>query len=153
MVFVSKCVRQSCVFIAHMLCLLRRVDQPHHHINLNAEFRKDIRWWYCFIRQYNGVTIINVSDWSSPGAVFTMDACLTGCGGICAQQFFHASFPDCLDINCLELLTIVVALKLWGARWSGLRLTIRCDNAVAVIVKNEHKTIFCLLVCLPKKFL
>lgn len=33
-------------------------------------------------------------------------------------------------------MTIIVALKLWGLRWSGLRLTVRCDNAVAVTVLN-----------------
>ena len=73
--------------------------------------------------------------------MFTTDACLTGCGGLCGDQYFHAAFPSfvvqqTLDINCLELLTIIVALKLWGLRWSGLRLTVRCDNAVAVTVLN-----------------
>lgn len=69
LVFVSKCVRQSRVFIARMLCLLRRVALPHHRINLNAEFRRDIQW--CSgARQFNGVTVINVSDWSSPGECF-----------------------------------------------------------------------------------
>ena len=74
--------------------------------------------------------------------VFTSDACLTGCGGICAHQYFHAVFPDfvlsqALDINCLELLTIVVALKLWGHLWRGLRLTVRCENFVAVTALNS----------------
>ena len=45
-----------------------------------------------------------------------------------------------LDINCLELLTIIVALKLWGSRWSGLRLSVRCDNEVAVTVLNTGLT-------------
>ena len=44
-----------------------------------------------------------------------------------------------LDINCLELLTIIVALKLWGPRWKGLRLTVRCDNEVAVTVLNTGR--------------
>ena len=85
--------------------------------------------------------MISTAQWSSPGEVFTTDACLTGCGGLCGDQYFHAAFPSfvvqqTLDINCLELLTIIVALKLWGLRWSGLRLTVRCDNAVAVTVLN-----------------
>lgn len=45
LVFVSKCVRQSRVFIARILRLLRSVKFNHHHINLNYEFRKDIQWW------------------------------------------------------------------------------------------------------------
>ena len=83
--------------------------------------------------------MISIAQWSSPGAVFTMDACLTGCGGLCGDQYSHGVFPSyvvqqTLDINCLELLTIIVALKLWGSRWYGLRLSVRCDNEVAVTV-------------------
>ena len=40
LVFVSKCVRQSRVFIARILRLLRKVTFNHHHINLNSEFRR-----------------------------------------------------------------------------------------------------------------
>ena len=88
--------------------------------------------------------MISTAQWSSPGEVFTTDACLTGCGGLCGDQYFHAAFPSfvvqqTLDINCLELLTIIVALKLWGLRWSGLRLTVRCDNEVAVTVLNTGR--------------
>ena len=144
LVFVSKCVRQSRVFIARILRVLRSVKFNHHHVNLNAEFRKDIRWWCRFLRTYNGVSIISTASWSAPGEVFTTDACLVGCGGICAKEYFHVEFPDfivssSLDINSLELLTIVVALKLWCHRWSGLRLTVRCDNEVAVTVLSTGR--------------
>ena len=44
-----------------------------------------------------------------------------------------------LDISSLELLTIVVALKLWGARWTGLRITVCCDNDAAVTVVNTGR--------------
>ena len=43
LVFVSKCVRQSRVFLARILRLLRSAKFNHHHINLNSEFRKDIQ--------------------------------------------------------------------------------------------------------------
>ncbi|KAK3713260.1 hypothetical protein QZH41_010434, partial [Actinostola sp. cb2023] len=76
LVFVSKCVRQSRVFISRILDLLRRLGRNHHHINLNADFRKDIQWWCRFLRQYNGVSIINTAQWSSPGEVFATDAFL-----------------------------------------------------------------------------
>ena len=72
----SKCVRQSRVFIARILRLLRSVKFNHHHINLNSEFRKDLQWWRRFLRVYNGVSLISTNDWSSPGEVFTTDACL-----------------------------------------------------------------------------
>ena len=144
LIFISKCVRQSPIFITRILILLRKVHFNHHHVNLTAEFRKDIAWWRRFLRAYNGVSMISTAQWSSPGEVFTTDACLTGCGGLCGDQYFHAVFPSfvvqqTLDINCLELLTIIVALKLWGSRWSGLRLSVRCDNEVAVTVLNTGR--------------
>ena len=85
------------------------------------------------MRAYHGVSMITSNNWSSPGEVFTTDACLTGCGGICACYYFHVEFPEFisiqrLDINYLELLTIVVALKLWGHLWRGFRLTVRRDK-------------------------
>ena len=88
--------------------------------------------------------MISTAQWSSLGEVFTTDACLTGCGGLCGDQYFHAVFPSfvvqqTLDINGLELLNIIVALKLWGLWWSGLRLTVRCDNTVAVTVLNTGR--------------
>ena len=88
--------------------------------------------------------MISTAEWSSPGAVFTTDACLTDCGGLYGDQCFHAVFPSfvvlqTLDINCLELLTIIVGLKLWGLRWPGLRLSVRCDNEVAVTVLNTER--------------
>ena len=88
--------------------------------------------------------MITTSQWSSPGEVFSTDECLTGCGGLCGDQYFYAVFPSLvvqqtLDINCLELLTITVALKLWGSRWYSLRLLVRCDDAVAVTVLNTGR--------------
>ena len=62
--------------------------------------------------------------------------------GYCSHQHFHAVFTDfdlsqVLDINSLELLTIVVALELWVHLWRGLRLTVRCENFVPVTALNS----------------
>ncbi|XP_048587239.1 uncharacterized protein LOC116601447 [Nematostella vectensis] len=76
LVFVSKCVRQSRVFISRLLSLLRTVQYNHLHVKLTAEFRKDIIWWCHFLREYNGVSMIKTTSWSSPGEVFSTDACL-----------------------------------------------------------------------------
>ena len=55
---------------------------------------------------------------------------------VCDDQYFHGVFlsfisEQHLEISSLELLTIVVALKLWGARWTGLRITVLCHNEAA----------------------
>ena len=93
LVFVSKCVRQSRVFIARILALLGKLRHNHHHANLTAELRKDLVWSCCFLREYNGVSMINIAKWTSPDPVFSTDASLAGCGGVCDDQYFHGVFP------------------------------------------------------------
>ncbi len=71
---------------------------------------------------------------------------LKGCGAWHeGRQFFHCSFPSFiqdkgLDINCLELLTIIVACKVWGKSWKGERLVVHCDNLVSVNVINSDRS-------------
>ena len=92
--FVSKCVRNSRIFLMRIIDLLKRLKHNHHHVSLNKEFRKDISWWLDFVAVYNGVSIISDASWSAPDCVFATDACLTGCGGICGSSVFHAPFPE-----------------------------------------------------------
>ena len=143
--FVSKCVRQSRIFLMRLLDLLRSVKRNHHHVNVTSECRKDIKWWKEFLPQFNGVSIIYTSCWSSPDEVFATDACLTGCGGCSGSRIFHKEFPaDVLVqfpfIHQLECLAILVAVRLWGSAWKGLRLTVFCDNEAVVQVLNSGKT-------------
>ena len=59
---------------------------------------------------------------------------------LCAFLFSCGVSRVHLNPASLELLTIVVALKLWGHLWRGLRLTVRCDNEVAVTALNSGLT-------------
>lgn len=142
--FVSKCVRQSRLFLARILAMLRTVKRNHHHVKLSKEFFRDIHWWLRFIHVYNGVSIIPTSAWSSPDAVFATDACLSGCGGLTCHQFFHIEFPRKVkdkfpSIHHLEVLAILLAARLWGSQWRGLRLLVYCDNAAVVSSLNSGR--------------
>ncbi len=72
--------------------------------------------------------------------IFAKDACLKGCGGWNSnRQFFHTSFhvdilQKGLHINALELLTIIVACKIWGHQWAGKLLLVKCDKEASVTV-------------------
>lgn len=143
--FVSKCVKNSRIFLMRIIDLLKRLKNNHHRVSLNKEFRKDISWWLDFVAVYNGVSIISDASWSAPDCVFATDACLTGCGGICGSSVFHAPFPEWVlqqfsAIHQLEFLALLVAIRLWGARWAGLRVQVYCDNAAVVTVINSGKT-------------
>ena len=142
--FVSKCVRQSRLFLTRILALLRTVKRNHHHIRLSREFYPDIHWWLRFIRVYNGISVIPTSEWSSPDAIFATDACLSGCGGLTCRQYFHTEFPPGVtdkfsSIHHLEVLGILLPVRLWGHQWRRLRILVQCDNAAVVSSLNSGR--------------
>ena len=74
------------------------------------------------------------------------DTCLSGCGAWfeTKREFFHAEFPEeikkrQLSINALELLTVVVAAKVWGKKWHGMRIVIRFDNETSLTLLNTGR--------------
>ena len=118
LVFISKCVRTSRLFIGRLLIQLRSLKSQRHRFRLNRDFKKDLLRWKNFLCVYNGVSLIPIHDWSDPDIIFSTDSCLTGCGGISHRFYFHRQFPDFitamnLSISALELLSVTVALKLW----------------------------------------
>ncbi len=59
-------------------------------------------------------------------------------------EYFHEEFPSFVKekephINTLELLTVVVACKLWGSSWTGKKILIQCDNEATVTVINSGR--------------
>ena len=56
--FVSKCVRQSRIFLNRLFAALRSLRRDHHRIDLSSDFRKDLIWWMTFVKVYNGVSVI-----------------------------------------------------------------------------------------------
>ncbi len=88
---------------------------------------------------------MSIVDWSEPDSILSTDACLHGCGGVFGRQYFHTGCPEdiieCqLHINALELLTIVIALKLWGAQLKVHRIIVICDNQSSCAVINNGST-------------
>jgi hypothetical protein len=143
--FVSKCVRQSRIFLCRMLELLRSLNHNHHCTRLSSCFHKDLRWWQSFLRHYNGVSLIPSLKWSLPDHIFSTDACLTGCGGLAGDLYFHTKFPKFIlkeewPIHKLEMITIMVAVRLWEHKWKGMNITVFCDNEAVVAVLNSGKT-------------
>ena len=93
--------------------------------------KKDLLWWNEFLPQYNGISMMELENWSNPDAIFRSDSCSTGCGGFWNDFYFHTKFPDFIlnqnfHISVLEMLAIVVSLKLWGSYFKGKRIVIFC---------------------------
>ena len=144
--FVSKCVRPSRAFMARIYNTLR--DMPHTgQVTIPQECKEDLEWWHKFLPKYNGVSLIPQTHWSEIDSIIASDACISGCGAVnhLRQEFFHCEFRDMvniegLHINELELLTLMAAIKLWGATLKGQRFRIHCDNMVAVNVMNNTRS-------------
>ena len=142
--FVCSCVKASRVFMARFLNALRGSSRKRGN-PVTEDMRADICWWVRYLPLYNGITVIKTVDWSMPDELMSCDACLVGCGGWSQGEFFHSTFPKFIEdmklhINSLELLTLTVAVKLWGSKLQGKRFVVLCDNQATVMVVNSGKS-------------
>lgn len=139
--FVASCVRPGRIFVSRLLNFLWGLPRGQV-VKLDPEILRDFYWWAQFLPSYNGISMMPLEGWSNPDAVLATDSCLVGCGGVTESQFFHSTFPEAiarqgLHINALELLTLTVALKLWGSTLIGKRILVFCDNMASVQVLNS----------------
>ena len=107
------------------------------------ELHSDIDWWLFFLSHFNGVSVIPSDVVISNPELFATDACLAGCGAVCFGEYFHREFPEFilakgLHINALELLTVVIAIKLWSLKLAGLSVEPLSDNTTCVAVINSQ---------------
>ena len=86
--FVSKCVRQSRIFLNRLLETLRSFSSEKTKIKLSESFKKDIKWWLLFMEKFNGVSYIPPLLWHEPDVTFSTDSCFRGCGGVCGRNTF-----------------------------------------------------------------
>ena len=142
--FVASCVRPGRIFISRLIKWLKVLykEKPGTLHNIPDFAKKDILWWYKFLPHYNGISMMLYEEWCQPDSIFSSDSCLLGCGGFWQGSYFHTNFPDFilernLNINVLEMLSIIVCLKLWGKYFKSKRIQIFCDNeAVCQVISS-----------------
>ena len=145
MVFVTACVRPARIFMSSILNTLR-ARSSSRFCPLTPENKSDLQWWCHFVPSYNGVSLIKTNPWIHDSLSFSTDACGPGAAGYFNGKFFHTPFPHPImllyghDINILELLTIMVALKLWGTALRGQQVIISCDNENSVFAMNSGRS-------------
>ena len=77
----------------------------------------DLDWFTVFLHTYDGVTYY---DTRKVHETIYLDAFLTGLGGCFNQMIYIIPFPHGYkeyNINHLEMLNVMVALKIWGPLW------------------------------------
>ena len=106
--------------------------------------KKDLQWWSKFLPVYNGISMMQVEEWSKPDEIFSCDSCLEACGGFWMGHFYHARFPSSFSnskfhITVLEMIALIICLKLWGRYFRGKRIIVFSDSNSACLVVNNGK--------------
>ena len=132
LLWVSRTVRFSRVFVARIIAEIRKLEKQSDKTVLSRDIRKDFLWWLTFIEIFNGVELI-----PSPSVNIAVygDACVIGGGGWNPQcsEFFSVPFPEELSspdtpIHIKEFFILILSIKSWGHLWSGHRVVLYCDN-------------------------
>ncbi len=100
--------------------------------------RADIAWWFTFLRSWNGVSLLPAAE---PSQSILSDASGSWrCGATWNGRWFQIPWPPSwvtTSVAPKELVPIVVAIALWGALWTGQRISCYCDNMAVVFSVNK----------------
>ena len=142
----SKVIHASRVFLHRLIDLSTTVRKPEYFIRLNVEALSNIEWWYQFVKDWNGVSILGAIVQAQAYATLTTDASGNwGCGGYSHTKIdvvcFQLPWTGCLPrahISVKELDPIVIAVAIWGHKWVGKTILVRSDNTATVAAVNSH---------------
>ena len=132
LLWVSRAVRFSRIFVARIIAETRKLTKQSEKTTLSREIRKDFIWWELFLVEFSGVEII-------PPVTVSLgilgDACPQGGGSWnpVLNQYFSMRFPEYMcsadtPIHIKEFVVVLLCVRLWGPDWAGQRVVIYCDN-------------------------
>ena len=145
--FCTFTMRAGRQFYSRILNFLRETDgkvNPHKQVILPQTVFQDIQWWRFMIQKVNGISMIPDSKWVGPNRIISSDACLTGIGAWSQGDYLHTRLPQWvikqgLDINTIECLAVMIALKHWAYRLNGVNTLWQCDNRATVDCVNRGR--------------
>ena len=132
LLWVSRTVRFSRVFVSRIIGETRKLQKQSDKTMLSADLRKDFLWWEKYLEVFSGVEII-------PPLTVNMfvygDACVQGGGSFnpLQKEYFSQRFAPYMcspetPIHIKEFIIVILSVRLWGPIWSGHRVAIYCDN-------------------------
>lgn len=118
--------------MARVLAALHRAHQTG--VVPVSELKTDLHWLACFLRKYNGKSIIKLS---SPSKVIGADSCLTGGGstdGLRAYKLVYSpAFGAAHHISTLEAINCLVAMRtLLNSSDRDTTVEVQCDSECAI---------------------
>ena len=151
--FAARVIPAGRPFVSHLLSIAHSVSQLHYHVYLDKDCRLELLLWREFLEHWNGVSVfLEAKVTPAQGMDLWTDSSGTlGFGGYHRGAWFQGRWPhewftngvntSGLSMAFLELFPIVVAIHLWGHKWSGKRILLHCDNqaTVAIIRKGRSR--------------
>ena len=157
LLWISKAVRFSRIFVARIIAEIRKLKYQSEKTVLSRSIRKDLLWWQKYIEVFSGVEII-----PSPTVSYAVfgDACVQGGGSWnpATAEYFSMKFPDYMcssetPIHIKEFIVVILSIRLWGPLWRGHRIKIYCDNDAVCDTCTYQKPKDEKLQCLLREFL
>ena len=138
---VSLCIRPARRFMGRILATLRAA-KDELAVPIDAEFKKDVRWFCEFARATNRRILIEPK---LPVLEIECDACPLGAGAFSPTSYYALSFPttfsDLYHISQLEAINLVLAIKsLVRAEVTQTRILVKTDNMGAKWALSTGRT-------------
>ena len=132
LLWVSKTVRFSRVFVSRIIAEVRKLQAQSSKTTLSSEIRKDFLWWETYLEVFSGVEIIPATTVSQSvlGDAYPQGG---GSWNPVLNQYFSMRFPEYMcspdtPIHIKEFIIVLLSIRLWGQYWAGQRIIIFCDN-------------------------
>ena len=134
--FATKVVRPGRTFLRRLIDLSTRVEQLHHHIDINAEAQKDIHWWIIYLEEWNGHSIIvdRNHTYNNNLSLYT-DASDVGFGILYKRRWIAQRWPTHIldrlnefNIDFRELFAIHAAVAMFAYEFEGRKILFITDN-------------------------
>ena len=140
--YATKVVTPGRTFLRRMIELSTSCKKLDRYIRFNSDFHSDLLWWHFFLDQWNGVSCLKTHTKHNPDFIMFTDASgHWGCGAIQAPFWFHYAWSVAwhdLAIATKEMLPIVMAVALWGRRWTKSHMLVKCDNMAVVNILHSQ---------------
>ncbi|KAL5477312.1 hypothetical protein EMCRGX_G024096 [Ephydatia muelleri] len=136
-----KVVRPGKRFLRRLINLSNCTRQLNRHIRLNMECRSDLGWWYIFLPQWNGVSMMWDDRKKHPDQMVWSNASGSwGCGAYWHTRWFQYPWTEVStewSIAVKEMVPVMWGCFVWGSEWVRGVVQWSCDNLAVVEVINR----------------
>jgi len=136
-----KVVRPGKRFLRRLINISTCTPNLNRHIRLNNECRSDLGWWYTFLPQWNGISMLWDDRKKHPDHMAWSDASGTwGCGAYWQTRWFQYPWTEShmeWSIAGKEMIPVMWGCYVWGKEWKNGVVQWNCDNIAVVEVINR----------------